>query len=174
MTKEEIRAISISKLDLQPHSVLYDVGAGTGSVTVEAALAIPHGSIYAVERDRAALDLIHKNLEKFGVKNVQVISGEAPGCLWELPPPDRVFVGGSGGKLPEIIQVVDKRLKVNGCVVINAVTLETAYKAVCLLEAGNYRTEAVTVSISRLKRVGSSHLWQALNPVTIIWGVKED
>ncbi|MBO8168283.1 MAG: precorrin-6Y C5,15-methyltransferase (decarboxylating) subunit CbiT [Thermoanaerobacteraceae bacterium] len=172
MTKEEVRIISLCKLALQPESIVYDIGAGTGSITVEAARLVADGKVFAVEKNREAVQLIRENLSKFNSDNVSLVIGEAPRCLRELPPPDRVFIGGSGGNLKDIIRFVDRRLKPQGRIVANAVTLETAYEVISLLETGNYDVNAVTVSLSKLKKIGKYHMWRAENPVTVIWGIK--
>jgi len=174
MTGAEVRAVSLSKLALNVDSIVYDIGAGTGSVTVEAALAAGAGMVYAVERKPAARVLIRENIRKFGVANCRLVTGEAPGCLEPLPAPDRVFIGGSGGSLRAIIDFIDHRLEKPGRVVINAVTVESGYHGILLLEDKGYRVGAVNVSCSRLSKAGAWHRWQAQNPVTVIWGVKED
>ena len=172
MTKEEIRVVSLAKLALERHHVLYDVGAGTGSVTVEAALLIPEGQVFAIEEKASARDLILRNAAQFSLENVKLVSGKAPCCLEGLPAPDRVFIGGSGGQLQAIIEILEKRLPEGGRIVINAVTLETAYQAVNLMEENGFTVDAVSLSLSRMKKAGRVHMWQALNPVTIVWGVK--
>lgn len=174
MTKAEVRVISLSKLDLHEDSLLYDVGAGTGSVSVQAARLLARGSVIAMERNKTALELLEQNKARFGVDNLRIVAGEAPHCMAELPPPDRVFIGGSGGNLEDIVELVDNRLPLGGRIVINAVTIGTVDRAVNLLAGKNYLTDAVTVNVSRLKKVGGSYLWQAQNPVTIIWGIKEE
>ncbi|MCR4429579.1 MAG: precorrin-6Y C5,15-methyltransferase (decarboxylating) subunit CbiT [Tepidanaerobacteraceae bacterium] len=168
MTKEEVRVISLSKLRLKKDFTVWDIGAGTGSVSVEAALYCTEGRIYAVEKDENAFELIRQNAEAFGISNLTVVPGDAPEALFDLPPPDRVFIGGSGGKMEEILALVKKRLKQGGIVVINAITLETVHRAQDCLCAGGYEVEAILVNVSRSARVGGSHIMQALNPVFIL------
>lgn len=174
MTKEEVRVVSLSKLAIKTDSIVYDIGAGTGSVTVEAALLAKAGRVYAIERHPAALDLIKQNIDKFGVDNARLVAGEAPECLKGLPAPDRIFIGGGGGKLGEIIAYASGILPKHGRLVLNTVTVESMYQGISLLEAGGFAVGAVTLWHSRLKKAGKVHLWQSLNPVTVIWGIKED
>ena len=173
MTKEEIRAVSVSKLRLNTHSVVYDVGAGTGSVSVECALRCPQGGVYAFERDTDAVDLIKRNAEKFRVQNVKVIPGEAPESFTgEMQAPDRVFIGGSGGNMGEIIG----RVTAFGGpvrIVINTITVESTYEALEALKTqGCKNIEIISMSIARGREVGGKHLMQSINPVYIISGEK--
>ena len=103
MTKAEVRAVSISKLELPPDAVVYDVGAGTGSVTIEMALQLPQGTVYAIERNSDAVDLLHQNCEKFGVSNVKIVPGLAPEAFEGLPVATHAFLGGTGGRDPAAI-----------------------------------------------------------------------
>ena len=174
MTKEEVRIISLSKLALEPDSILYDIGAGTGSITVEAARLIVDGRVLAVEKEAAAVALIKQNLLKFGCRNVKLVEGAAPDCLNSLPSPDRVFIGGSGENLASIFNYINDRLEPGGRIVANAVTMETTYEIISLLEQKNYNVGAVNINFSSLKKVGRKHIWQAANPIAVIWGVKEE
>lgn len=174
MTKEEIRAMTISKARLNEGDIVYDIGAGTGSITVEAALMARRGHVYAVERLAAGVELVRENAARFRAGNVTVIHGEAPEALQDLPPADRIIIGGSGGNLPEIIEACQTKLKAQGRLVINAVTLETLNTAISLLEARGYDPEAVSITVSRLEKVGQSHMFKGLNPVYIISAQKEN
>lgn len=124
MTKREIRASALSRLGLREDSVVWDVGAGTGSVSVEAALHAPRGEVYAIERRPDAWELLLTNRKKFGCEQLTVVAGEAPECLADLPAPDAVFIGGSGGMLPGILAAVFEK-NPDACVVVTAVTYET-------------------------------------------------
>ncbi|MDN5301520.1 MAG: cobalt-precorrin-6B (C15)-methyltransferase [Thermoanaerobacteraceae bacterium] len=168
MTKEEVRAISLSKLRLKKDFTVWDIGAGTGAVSVEAALYCKEGRVYAVEKDEKALKLIRQNTGAFGTLNLTAVPGEAPEVLFDLPDPDRVFIGGSGGKIAEILTVVMQRLKAGGVIVINAVTMETVHRAQEFLYAGGYEVETILVNVARSVRVGGSTLMQARNPVFIL------
>jgi len=172
ITKAEVRAASLSKMGLEDGSTIWDVGAGSGSVAVESAMFARNGRVYAVERDPDQVLVIQKNLAKFNVENVVVIQGEAPEALDELPPPDAVFVGGSGGRLAAILDIVCSRLHVDGRVVVNASTLETAGVALSELRARNFEPEVAVLQVSRGKQLGSLTHLEALNPVFIVSGCK--
>jgi precorrin-6Y C5,15-methyltransferase (decarboxylating) len=173
MTKEEVRSASISKLRLMKNSVVYDVGAGTGSVSIECALKCTSGKVYAVEKNSEAVKLILQNAEKFKLDNVEIIEGEAPGAFHGLPSPDRVFVGGTGGNMSEILEWL-KRFNNGIRVVVNAVTIESVYEAVKSFEDKRYKNvEVVSISAARGRKVGSKHLMQAINPVYIISADKD-
>ena len=173
MTKQEIRLISICKLRIFPGATVYDIGAGTGSVTVECALLAAPGTVYALEKDSIADELVETNVRRFGLNNVRLVPGYVPDTLDKLPPADRIFIGGSAGALAEILQAADEKLKSGGWMVANAVTLETGPRVLKFLEEKGYQqVEAVSISIARAKALGRSHLWEAQNPVQIISGQK--
>ena len=168
MTKEEIRAISIRKLGLSADSVLWDIGAGTGSVSIEAALLHPDIKVYAIERNDEAVELIGKNKEKFGAENVVVIKGEAPEALDDLPAPTHAFIGGSGGNMKTIIELLKKKNS-NVRIVINCVTLETLTEVLSVIKEGKFvEPDIVQVSASRYRKVGDYHMADAINPVYIV------
>lgn len=168
MTKSEIRSISLAKLNLGKDSVLYDVGAGTGSVAVEAALMMPEGTVYAVEKKAEGLALIGENRDKFGAGNLVPVPGCAPEALAGLAAPTHVFIGGSSGRLKEIIRCVrQKNPRVR--IVINAVTLETLNTAVTQIKDLNFAySEIIQVQVSRAQRAAGYHMMKAGNPVWII------
>lgn len=173
MTREEVRVVALAKLCLREDLVLWDVGAGTGSVAVEAARLIPRGMVFAVEKNEEAWGLIEENARVFGVENVVVVRGEAPEVFSALPHPDRVFVGGSGGKLLPILEAVVARLKAGGIVVVNGITLETASESVAALERWGFSCQVVLLQLSFGERVGERHLLRAANPVYVIQGRRE-
>ncbi len=168
MTKEEIRILSVSKLHLLEDSVVYDVGAGTGSVSVECARLVRGGSVYAIEKKDAAVDLIRKNAEQFGLSNVIPVRGTAPEAFDSLPVPTHAFLGGSGGAMKEILTaLLIKNPKIR--IVINTVTLESLTEAVQLL--GDLRIsdpEIVQVMVSKAQSAGSYRLMKAENSVYLI------
>ena len=168
MTKEEVRALAIAKLRIAPDHVVWDVGAGTGSVSVEAALAAPRGAVYAIERNAEAVGLMRKNREAHGASNMVVVEGLAPEALEALPAPDRVFIGGSAGNMDAIIDAaVVANPQVRICA--TAVTLETlAELLACLKSRGIGDADIVQVSVARADHVGSYHLMRAENPVYIV------
>ncbi len=159
MTKAEVRAIAMSKLAVQPQDVCWDVGCGTGSVTVELALAAYSGKVFAFDKNPDALSLTELNCRKFGISNVIPIQGEAPAAFEAIQKPDAVFIGGSGGYLPQIItSAIQSRL------VITAVTIETAYTACETLKSLGKTYSAARISIER-----GSRILKAENSVTVIW-----
>ncbi len=170
MTKSEIRSISLSKLQLRPGDVVYDIGAGTGSVSVEMAFQAYEGSVYAVEFNEEALELIRQNAERFGVWNLKIIKGKAPEALADLPVPDRAFIGGSKGNLAEILEVLVKK-NPGIRVVVNAITLETLTEAVCQFKnLGFEDIDIVQIFAAHGKAAGNYHMMQGQNPVFIISG----
>ncbi len=168
MTKEEVRALAVSKLRLGHRDVVWDVGAGTGSVSVECALRVPEGQVCAVERKAEAVSLIRQNRDKFCLSNLHLTEGEAPACLENLPAPNRVFVGGSGGQLHSIVAAaLEKNAAVR--IVVSAVTLETLTAALDVMKQFRFQeTEVVQVSVSKAAPVGGYRMMQAENPVYLI------
>lgn len=168
MTKEEVRTVSLSKLKLTEDSVCYDVGAGTGSVSVEMALRAHQGMVYAIEKKEEAAGLLLQNKKKFAADNLEIILGTAPEALENLPVPTHAFIGGSSGNLHEILQVVlDKNEHVR--IVINCITLETISEALCAIRKFDFReTEVVQLAASRAKEIGRYHLMMGENPIYII------
>lgn len=169
MTKEEIRTVSLAKLHLTSESILYDVGAGTGSVSVEAALMYPRARVYAIERNPEGMDLIYKNREHFGTDNVEVIQGEAPEALEALEKPTHVFIGGSGGKLFSIVEAV-RRKNPRARIVVNAITLETLNQLAQLREKyPEYKNmEIIQISVARSRTLGNYHMMMGENPIYIV------
>ncbi|HMM20303.1 MAG TPA: precorrin-6Y C5,15-methyltransferase (decarboxylating) subunit CbiT [Selenomonadales bacterium] len=175
MTKQEIRILAVVKAAVKPADIIVDIGAGTGSLSVEAALLAPQGRVYAVEKEAEGVALIRANAAKFTAPNIEVIHGEAPAALDGLPAADVVFVGGSGGRLPEILAAADGLLRPCGRLIATAVTIETLHDVLQAFSSKrDFTTEAVGVQITRLRPAGAKHMFQALNPVYIITGKKGD
>jgi precorrin-6Y C5,15-methyltransferase (decarboxylating) CbiT subunit len=171
MTKEEVRVLTLAKLRVKPGGQILDVGAGTGSITVECARLLPGGQVWAVERDSLAVGLIRENCQKFGLENVRIIEGEAPDCLKGLPSLDGAVIGGSGGRLEEIVRKVKTFLKPGARLVINAILLESVTTALKVLkEEGFEGIDLILVSISRGRGLGAHTALAPLDPVFIIWG----
>ncbi len=170
MTKAEVRCLSIAKLRLHREDTVYDIGAGTGSVAVEMAMAASMGSVWAIERNVEALELIARNREAFGAWNIAIAEGEAPEALEGLPAPDAAFIGGSGGRLEPILQALlakNPRIRV----VITAITVETLADSVRMLERLGFTEVDITqLAVSRTRKAGARHMLTALNPVFIISG----
>lgn len=167
MTKSEIRAVCLSKLALHEDSVVWDVGAGTGSVTVEAAMAARRGRVYAVERKDAAFDILRENLRRFHTDNVTPVSGTAPDACADLPAPTHAFLGGTTGHMKEIIALLlEKNPRVR--IVATAVTLESVAELAECVKAFPFReTEAVSLTAARSRKAGAYHLMTGQNPVYI-------
>lgn len=168
MTKQEVRAVALAKLRLTATDTVWDVGAGTGSVSIEAALVARAGSVWAVERNAAGVRLIRENADAFGCGNVHAVPGVAPEALVKLPVPDAVFVGGSAGELPSIVEAaLEKNSQVRLCV--PCVTVETLTEACALLSGSRFKGfEACQVSAARAEAVGLHHLLKAQNPVFLV------
>ncbi|MFR8714373.1 precorrin-6A reductase [Dorea sp.] len=168
MTKEEVRSISIAKLKIKKDAVVYDVGAGTGSISVEAAMVATQGNVYAIEQKVEAQELIRENARRMHVDNLHVIEGMAPEALEELPAPDCVFIGGSKGKLYEILDAIRKKNPFVR-VVLNAISLETMMQVLKYTEENEIEeAEVIQVAVSRAKKVGSYHMMNGQNPIYVI------
>lgn len=169
MTKQEVRAAVLAKLAVRPEDILWDVGAGTGSVSVELALAAPRGRVYAVECRPEGCALIKANREKFRTRNLVLVEGLAPDALSDLPAPDAVFIGGSKGSLAAIVDAaLDKNPDARICV--SAIALESLSAAVAALTAQGRTVQVSQIAVSRAKAVGGLHLMMAQNPIYLITG----
>ena len=168
MTKEEVRSVSLSKLRLTEDSICCDVGAGTGSVSVEMALRADQGQVFAIEKKEEAAALLEENKQKFAVDNLEIIKGEAPQALENLPAPTHAFIGGSSGNLKEIVALLlGKNPQVR--IVINCITLETISEALDVLKEYDFQQrEVVQLAASRSKEISRYHLMMGENPIYII------
>ena len=167
MTKEEVRSVSLSKLRLTEDAVVYDVGAGTGSVSVEAALLAWRGRVYAIERKEEGCALIRENCRRLAASNVEVIAGSAPEALVTLPAPTHVFIGGSGGTMGETVRCILQKNPL-ARVVINAIALETLSQVLALSrELPLSNLEVVQITAARTKEIGGYHMMNGGNPVFI-------
>jgi precorrin-6Y C5,15-methyltransferase (decarboxylating) len=164
MTKEEIRAVTISKARIEEDSVIYDIGAGAGSISVEAALLAKKGKVFSIEKNLDRVKIIEKNMKKFGLLNMKVVEGEAPNALLKLPRANRIIIGGSGGKIGEILHACAKKLEEGGIIIINAVTIDTLQASISALEDLGFDYGITQVLISRVE----NKVMKALNPVSII------
>ncbi|MDO4268195.1 MAG: cobyrinate a,c-diamide synthase [Eubacteriales bacterium] len=167
MTKSEIRAVSLSKLELGPDSVIYDVGAGTGSVSVEAAVAAFRGHVYAFEQKEEGCRLIHENAAKFSLDNITVICGKAPEAMEPYPAPDAAFIGGSGGEIGRILDLLFEK-NPNIRVVINAIALETLSEITDWFQKRKTEPDISCIQVSRAALRGKYHMMQGMNPVYVI------
>jgi precorrin-6Y C5,15-methyltransferase (decarboxylating) len=171
ITKEELRVIALAKLSITRSSVVWDIGACSGSVAIEAA-RLTSGEVYAIEKEAARIKNIDENARRFKTDNLVIIKGEAPAALKGLPVPDAVFVGGGGEDIVGILSLVSRRLRKGGRIVINAVTMETASRAFDFISKKGWEKELLLVSISRSKKVAGLTMLSANNPLFIISGRK--
>lgn len=171
MTKQIVRAAIISKMSAEETDTIWDVGAGTGSVSIELAMKAAKGRVWAIEREPEGCMLIEENKKKFGVWNLNVAAGTAPDVLADLPAPDRVFIGGSDGNLEAIIDAVlaknDKAL-----ICVSAIVLETMSETVKLMTERGMDADIIQVCVNTSRKIGDRHMMMAGNPVFIITGQK--
>ncbi|AEA01877.1 decarboxylating cobalt-precorrin-6B (C(15))-methyltransferase [Aerococcus sp. Group 1] len=168
MTKAPIRAVALDLLELHQARRFLDIGAGTGSISLQAAQEYPDLDVYAIEHKEAAVDLIKENRAHFGLKNYQVFLGEAP-MTEDLGHFDAIFIGGSGGKLLEIIDWAYELLNPGGRLVLTFILMENAHKAITYLEAGSWQDlEVQTLQAATRKTMGPGHYFKPFNPTTII------
>lgn len=173
ITKDEVRAVTLHRLRLPENGVFWDIGAGSGSVSIEAARLCPGLRIYAVEREKNRIGDIEENKRRFLATNISLVDKAAPDALTDLPAPDRVFIGGSGGNLGDILKFVSGMMT-SGIVVINAATLETLHEAIADLEIHGFSVDVSEISVSRSKMVAGKRRMNALNPVFVVKGERAD
>jgi precorrin-6Y C5,15-methyltransferase (decarboxylating) CbiT subunit len=175
LSNREVRLLMVSLFRLTPDAVLWDIGAGTGTIPVEVGLLCPQGRIIAVERDEEVASLIQRNCDRFGVKNVEVLEGSAPECLEGLvTPPDCVCIEG-GRSIKTIVQAVWQHLKPTGRIVATANTLEMLYAiSESLSELHARNIEVVQSAINRLETRGMHQVFAAVDPIFVISGEKLD
>ncbi len=167
ITKREVRLLTLAALGLRPDSVVWDIGAGSGSVSIEAAMLAPEGQVYAIEVDPEGVALCRENVRAHHVDNVHVIAGRAPEALDGLADPDAVFVGGSKGSMAEIVEVALTRLRPDGRLVVNAITLENASEVYQALRGRGLVPEVTLLQVSRAEPLARYLRYQALNPIQI-------
>lgn len=167
VTKREIRALSLAAMAIRPDGVVWDIGAGSGSVSIEAALLAPEGRVYAVEVDPEGVEICRENLRAHAVDNVRVVAGRAPEALAEIEAPDAVFVGGSQGSMEDIVGVALDRLRPGGRLVVNAVTLENAGEAYQSIRRRGLVPEVTLLQVSRGEPLAHYLRYEALNPIQI-------
>ena len=174
ITKEEARVIQISKARLSEGDIIYDIGCGSGSITVEAGIQIGKtGKIYAVDIDPKAIDLTRKNLAKFGITNVELTLTDAKQKIPELPLADAIFVGGTGGDTKDIVTLCNSKLKPGARIVIGVILIETLYAVLDVIyKLGFADVDITQVTISKSKKTSTGTMMLARNPVTIISATK--
>jgi precorrin-6Y C5,15-methyltransferase (decarboxylating) len=168
MTKREIRLQVLGELILQPQQIVWDIGAGTGSVSIEIARLCPTSTIYAIEKTAMGKTLIEKNCQRLQVTNVVPIQGKAPEILTNLPSPHRIFIGGSGGNLTEILNACQEKLPANGLIAIALATVENLQESLAWFKEKNWNYHLLQLQISRSISLAKLTRLSPLNPVTII------
>ena len=174
ITKEEVRVVQIAKGRLRPGFMVYDIGCGSGSISVEAALQVESsGPVYSMDIDPKAIELTKKNLEKFGVSNVTVILGNAKEKLSELPQADTIFVGGTGGDTRDIVEICQDKLKPGGRIVIGIILIETLFSVLEVINKLKFTSVDITqITISKSRKTSTGTMMLARNPVTVISATK--
>jgi precorrin-6Y C5,15-methyltransferase (decarboxylating) len=172
ITKSEVRAVTLAKLQLKPGLTLWDLGAGSGSVGIEASLLMGHGRIVAVEQDAGRLSQIRQNARRYDLFNLDVVQARLPEGLEKLPGPDRIFIGGGGRHLPSIIQASADRLAPGGIMVANTVLVDNFARALDAMESSRMTTEVVQLQVNQSRAMPWSRRMEARNPVWIITGRK--
>ena len=167
MTKREIRAAALAALGVSPEDTCWDIGTGTGSVAIE--MALQAKAVWAIEQKSEALALAARNRERLGAWNLRLVEGTAPAAMENLPAPDAVFIGGSGGKIREILNTIHER-NAQARICISAIALESLESAIQALRDLNYEVEVSQISVSRSKNVGGLTMMLAQNPVYLIVG----
>ena len=174
ITKEEVRVIQISKARLKPGQLVYDIGCGSGSISIEAALQIgSSGKVLAIDYDENAIDLTKKNMKKFEVSNISTIYGNAKEKILDLEEADTIFIGGTGGDTKEIVELSQDKLKSGGRIVVGIILIETLYSVLQILDKLQFESVDITqVTISKSRKTTTGTMMLARNPVTIISATK--
>lgn len=175
LTKEEIRCLTLSRLCLKAHHTVLDIGAGTGSISIECALLLKEGKVIAVEKEQVALDLLRRNARRFSVNNMEIISGCAPAALANIEKVDRIFIGGTGGQMEAILEVCTSILTDGGILVVNCILLESLASCMEILTKLPFaEPQIISANIARGQRLGKQTMLRPLNPVFIISARKNE
>jgi len=174
ITKEEVRTIQISKARLKPGQTVYDIGCGSGSISIEAAIQVESsGKVLAIDYDENAIKLTKKNIDKFGLSNVSLILGNAKEKILELEEADTIFIGGTGDDTKEIVELSENKLKSGGRIVVGIILIETLYSVLQILDKLQFDSVDITqVTISKSRKTSTGTMMLARNPVTIISATK--
>ena len=174
ITKEEVRTIQLSKARLKPGQTVYDIGCGSGSISVEAGIQIESsGKVIAIDYDENAVELTKKNLKKFNLSNVSVFFGNAKEKISDLEMADVIFIGGTGGDTSDIVRLSENKLKTGGRIVIGIILIETLYSVLQILDTLKFDSIDITqVTISKSRKTTTGTMMLARNPVTIISATK--
>jgi len=174
ITKEEVRVIQISKARLCTGFTVYDIGCGSGSISIESALQVGNnGKVYAIDFNPKAIELTKKNISKFGVSNIHLISGNAKEKIQEFPESNAIFIGGTGGDTCEIIHLCENKLKTGGRIVIGVILIETLFSILKVFEKSSFHSIEVTnITISKGRKTSTGTMMLARNPVTVVSATK--
>lgn len=173
ITKEEVRVVQISKARLCPGYTVYDIGCGSGSISIEAAIQVESGKVIAIDYDPNAIELTKRNVEKFGLTNISVILGNAKEKITELEQADAIFIGGTGGDTEDIVKICQDKLKSGGRIVIGVILIETLYSVLQIIEKLKFNSVDLTqITISKSRKTSTGTMMLARNPVTIISATK--
>ena len=173
ITKEEVRTIQLSKARLKPGQIVYDIGCGSGSISVEAGIQIEStGKVLAIDYDENAVELTKKNLKKFNLSNVSVLFGNAKEKISDLEIADVIFIGGTGGDTSDIVKLSENKLKTGGRIVIGIILIETLYSVLQILDTLKFDSIDITQVISKSRKTTTGTMMLARNPVTIISATK--
>ena len=175
ITKEEIRAIQISKGRLSAGQTVLDIGCGSGSVTIEAAIQVEEsGKVIGVDIDPNAIELTEKNLKKFGITNYTLIEGNAKDKISELPQVDTIFIGGTGGDTKDIVELCQDKINSGGRIVIGVILIETLYSVLQTIEKLDFESVDITqITIGKSRKTKTGTMMLARNPVTVISATKK-
>lgn len=171
ITKEEVRAVSLSKLELFKASSFLDVGAGTGSISIEAAVSFPNLRVFSLEKEEKACELIEKNIEKFGIRNIELIKMNAPddGGRFDKMEFDSIFLGGFSNNAEEVVEWSHQKLSEGGRLVANFILLGNFYKCLDIIESVGFKTVEVSqIGISKLEKLGRGSFFKPMNPIFVI------
>lgn len=173
ITKEEVRVVQISKARLCPGYTVYDIGCGSGSISIEAAIQVESGKVIAIDYDPNAIELTKRNIEKFGLTNISLILGNAKEKITELEQADAIFIGGTGGDTEEIVKICQDKLKSGGRIVIGVILIETLYSVLQIIEKLKFNSVDLTqITISKSRKTSTGTMMLARNPVTVISATK--
>ena len=173
ITKLEVRAVSIAMLGLTENSIVWDIGAGTGAVSIEASSLARCGRVFAVEKNAEDISIIKENIRRFSRNNIEVIHAYAPGGMERLPDPDAVFIGGTGGKIAEMLKLVCGKLRAEGRIVANVATLENLQAVCSELGKNGFSFEATLLNIARSREISDLTRLEPLNPVFVVTGQRK-
>ena len=170
ITKEEVRTIQISKARLKPGQIVYDIGCGSGSISIEAAIQIESsGKVFAVDYDEKAVDLTKKNMKTISLSNISVFLGNAKEKILEFEQADAIFIGGTGNDTKEIVEISQNKLKKGGRIVIGIILIETLYSVLKILESLSFESVDITqITIGKSRKTSTGTMMLARNPVTVI------